>query len=115
MLELTTGGYRVVPSSSAQVSEAKKRPLSSLATRPAAVGDVESASDLDELAIWQILSQIDVEAPRYGVDPGALAARLTYGVGTRLITSAGHSALNGVYKLVAIADDVAVRRPIWTR
>ena len=63
------------------------------------------SSDLDELAIWQILSQIDVEAPRYGVDPRALAARLTYGVGTRLITSAGHSALNGVYKLVAVADD----------
>lgn len=63
------------------------------------------SSDLDELAIWQILSQIDVEAPRYGVDPRALAARLTYGVGTRLITSAGHSALNGVYKLVAIHDE----------
>lgn len=63
------------------------------------------SSDLDELAIWQILSQIDVEAPRYGVDPRRLAARLTYGVGTRLITSAGHSALNGVYKLVAIEGD----------
>ncbi len=62
------------------------------------------SSDLDELAIWQILSQIDVEAPRYGVDPKALSARLTYGVGTRLITSAGHSALNGVYKLVALDD-----------
>lgn len=62
------------------------------------------SSDLDELAIWQILSQIDVEAPRYSVDPAALAARLTYGVGTRLITSAGHSALNGVYKLVAVDD-----------
>ncbi len=62
------------------------------------------SSDLDELAIWQILSQIDIEAPRYGVDPRALAGRLTYGVGTRLITSAGHSALDGVYKLVAIED-----------
>lgn len=62
------------------------------------------SSDLDELAIWQILSQVDVEAPRYGVDPKALASRLTYGVGTRLITSAGHSALNGVYKLVAVDD-----------
>lgn len=62
------------------------------------------SSDLDELAIWQILSQVDIEAPRYGVDPKALAARLTYGVGTRLITSAGHSALNGVYKLVAVDD-----------
>jgi len=69
------------------------------------------SSNLDELAIWQILSQIDVEAPRYGLDPRALAARLTYGVGTRLITSAGHSALNGVYKLVAVADDAGEWTP----
>ncbi len=69
------------------------------------------SSDLDELAIWQILSQIDVEAPRYGVDPKALARRLTYGVGTRLITSAGHSALNGVYKLVAVEDDSGAWTP----
>ncbi len=60
------------------------------------------SSNLDELAIWQILSQIDAEAPRYGVDPDALISRLVYGVGTRLITSSGHSALDGVYKLTAI-------------
>lgn len=63
------------------------------------------SSNLDELAIWQILAQIDEEAPRYGVDPKALVARLSYGVGTRLITSRGHAALDGVYKLVAIEDD----------
>jgi nicotinate phosphoribosyltransferase len=62
------------------------------------------SSNLDELAIWQILSQIDVEAPRYGVDPGALVRRLTYGAGTRLITSHGASSLDGVYKLVAVDD-----------
>jgi nicotinate phosphoribosyltransferase len=60
------------------------------------------SSNLDELAIWQILSQIDGEASRYGVDPQSLVARLVYGVGTRLISSHGHSALDGVYKLVAI-------------
>jgi len=60
------------------------------------------SSNLDELAIWQILSQIEEEAPRYGVDPSGLAGRLMYGVGTRLITSRGHAALDGVYKLVAI-------------
>ncbi len=62
------------------------------------------SSNLDELAIWQILSQIDAEAQRYGVDPAALISRLVYGAGTRLITSAGHSALDGVYKLTAIED-----------
>ncbi len=60
------------------------------------------SSNLDELAIWQILSQIEDEAPRYGVAPDALIGRLVYGVGTRLLTSHGHSALDGVYKLVAV-------------
>jgi nicotinate phosphoribosyltransferase len=60
------------------------------------------SSNLDELAIWQIISQIEEEAPRYGVDPVQLIGRLTYGVGTRLITSQGDSALDGVYKLVAL-------------
>lgn len=63
------------------------------------------SSNLDELAIWQILAQIDSEASRYGVDPKRLVARLSFGVGTRLLTSAGHAALDGVYKLVAIEDD----------
>jgi nicotinate phosphoribosyltransferase len=63
------------------------------------------SSDLDELAIWQVLTQIEIEAPRYGVDPRALAARLVYGVGTRLISSHGAPALGGVYKLVAVEDE----------
>jgi len=60
------------------------------------------SNQLDELNIWQILSQIQKEAPRFGIEPDALINRLVYGVGTRLITSEGSSALDGVYKLVAI-------------
>ncbi len=63
------------------------------------------SNDLDELTIWQITTQITQEASRYGVDPDALIRRLTYGVGTRLITSAGQAALDGVYKLVSVQID----------
>jgi len=56
------------------------------------------------LVIWQILTQIEEEAPRYGVDPDDVIQRLVYGVGTRLITSQGAAALDGVYKLVAVRD-----------
>ncbi|RLC61533.1 MAG: nicotinate phosphoribosyltransferase [Chloroflexi bacterium] len=62
------------------------------------------SNQLDELVIWQIITQIEEEAPRYGVDPDQLIGRLVYGVGTRLITSQGASALDGVYKLVAVRD-----------
>jgi nicotinate phosphoribosyltransferase len=67
------------------------------------------SNDLDELTIWQITTQISQEAPRYGVDADALIRRLTYGVGTRLITSAGQGALDGVYKLVDVWTDAG-----WT-
>ncbi len=60
------------------------------------------SNDLDELVIWQIITQIGEEAQRYGVDPDRLVKRLVYGVGTRLITSQGEPALGGVYKLVAV-------------
>jgi len=63
------------------------------------------SNDLDELVIWQIITQIEEEANRYGVDPESLIKRLVYGVGTKLITSAGDAALDGVYKLVAIYQD----------
>mgnify|MGYP001820954617 CR=1 FL=1 len=68
------------------------------------------SSDLDELNIWQILTQITDDAERLGIDPTPIRKRLVYGVGTRLITSHGSTALNGVYKLVGIQDD----RGEWT-
>lgn len=63
------------------------------------------SNELDEMNIWQIITQITEEAPRNGIDADNLISRLTYGVGTRLITSTGDAALGGVYKLVAVEDD----------
>lgn len=60
------------------------------------------SNELDEMNIWQITSQITEEAGKHGLDPDALIKRLAYGVGTRLITSAGDSSLGGVYKLVSV-------------
>ncbi len=60
------------------------------------------SGDLDELVIWQIITQISEEAPRYALDADALINRLVYGAGTRLITSWGEPALGGVYKIVAV-------------
>lgn len=86
--------------------------LAYLAIRSAALLDaagfaetvITLSSGLDELAIWQILTQIEEEAPRYGVDADALIGRLVYGVGTRLVTS-GSDNLDGVYKAVALESD----------
>ncbi len=63
------------------------------------------SNQLNELAIWQITTQIQHEAERYGVEPDGLLRRLAYGVGTGLITSEGDAALDGVYKLVALEDE----------
>jgi len=67
------------------------------------------SNQLDELVVWQVITQIEEEAPRYGLDADALIKRLVYGVGTKLITSKGDSALDGVYKLVAVRE-----RREWT-
>ena len=91
--------------------------LAHLAVRAAAMLDeagfskagIVLSSELDELAMWQIRAQIAEESPRYHVDADSVLARLVYGVGTRLITSHGYSALGGVFKLVAIDEDGA-----WT-
>ncbi|MEJ2212143.1 MAG: nicotinate phosphoribosyltransferase [Anaerolineae bacterium] len=63
------------------------------------------SSNLDEMVILQILTQISQEAGRYGLDADDVIGRLVYGVGTNLITSWGHPALDGVYKLVAMQQD----------
>jgi nicotinate phosphoribosyltransferase len=62
------------------------------------------SSQLDELTIWQIVSQISTEAPRTGADPDAVIGRLVFGVGSRLATSDGDPSLDGVFKLVAVQD-----------
>lgn len=62
------------------------------------------SSGLDELAIFQILAQIDLEAPRYGIDPKQLIDRLIMGAGSKLSASQGQAYLDGVYKLVAISN-----------
>ncbi|MET0577582.1 MAG: nicotinate phosphoribosyltransferase [Ilumatobacteraceae bacterium] len=61
-------------------------------------------SRLDEMAIWQITSQIVDEAARAGVDADAIIGRLVFGVGSSLATSDGDPSLDGVYKLVAVDD-----------
>jgi nicotinate phosphoribosyltransferase len=63
------------------------------------------SNELDEMNIWQIITQITDEAPKYKLDAGAIINRLVYGVGTRLITSSGDPSLGGVYKLVAVKNE----------
>lgn len=62
------------------------------------------SNQIDELVVWQIITQIEGEASKFGVDPNQLVKRLVYGVGTNLITSNGAPALDGVYKLVALSN-----------
>ena len=53
------------------------------------------SNELDELIIRKIKLQIAQEAARGGLDADNIIRRLVYGVGTRLITSAGDSSLGG--------------------
>jgi nicotinate phosphoribosyltransferase len=69
------------------------------------------SNDLDELVIWQLQSQIRLEAPRWGLDANDVLKRLAFGVGTKLVTSKGDAALGGVYKLVALQDSHKVWQP----
>lgn len=63
------------------------------------------SNQLDELVLWQIITQIKQEANSCDVHPDRVLESLVYGVGTRLITSEGHAALDGVYKLVAVREN----------
>ena len=63
------------------------------------------SNELDEMNIWQIITQISEEAPKYQLNPESIIKRLVYGVGTRLITSYGDSSIGGVYKLVAVTNE----------
>lgn len=63
------------------------------------------SNELDEMNLWQIITQIIEEAPKSGMDSEKIIKRLAYGVGTRLITSSGDSSLGGVYKLVSVKNN----------
>jgi nicotinate phosphoribosyltransferase len=63
------------------------------------------SNELDEWRIHGIIERIRREAPGMGVDPDRVIGRLSFGVGTRLVTSAGEAALGGVYKLTAVRRD----------
>jgi len=60
------------------------------------------SNQLDELNLWQILTQIELSASQYDLEADKVIKRLVYGIGTRLITSRGAGALDGVYKLVSV-------------
>ena len=63
------------------------------------------SNQLDELVIWQIITQVREEAERYDLDAEGVISRMVFGVGTRMITSSTDPALDGVYKLVAVKEN----------
>jgi len=63
------------------------------------------SNNIDEMVLLQVLRQVRDEAPLHGMDPQKIINRFVYGVGTKLITSQGRSALDGVYKLAAVDNN----------
>jgi len=63
------------------------------------------SNNLEETVIKQVHADIRHMASQKGLDGERVIKRLLYGVGTHLVTSHGHSALGGVYKLVAAERD----------
>lgn len=70
------------------------------------------SNQLDEMVIWQIVSQIREQAGQNGTDADRIIGRLAYGVGTSLLTSKGAAALDGIYKLTAVHHDGSWRPAI---
>lgn len=63
------------------------------------------SGDLDELKISEIHNEIRNICKPDNLDADKIIKKLTYGVGTKLITSTGDPALSGVYKLSAVERD----------
>jgi nicotinate phosphoribosyltransferase len=72
------------------------------------------SNQIDEHVLLQILRQVSDEARGQGMDPDHVIKRLVYGVGTRLIASAGCEALDGVYKLASLQRDGS-QQPVLKR
>ncbi|MBD3422239.1 MAG: nicotinate phosphoribosyltransferase [Chitinivibrionales bacterium] len=60
------------------------------------------SNQLDEFVLLNLISELKNDCHAAGLDPHSVINRLTYGVGTRLITSWGAASLDGVYKLTAL-------------
>lgn len=112
--ELRAGGHKPVGVRLDSGDLAYLAIQSALQLDDAGFGDtnIVLSSGLDELSIFQILAQIDQEAPRYGLEAGQLIDRLSFGVGSKLTASDGHPYLDGVYKMVAIENDGSWRPAI---
>lgn len=66
------------------------------------------SNDLDEWVIQEIINEIHRACRERGDDPVRYTARITYGVGTAMVTAKGDPALGGVYKLSAVREGRAM-------